>query len=278
MGVIDARGKAVKGLTYLILAIGTVIILAPIYFVLVMSSYTNEALHHTVPYWFSDQFWINTSELIERAHFFRVYSNSLIVSTFAVMGAVFFAALYGYGVSKYNFKGKKALTWIVIILMMIPQQVNLVGYVMQMRTMGFTGTLAPMIFVWLAHPFSAFFMIQFIKGAVPTEVIESGRIDGANELKILFSIAMPFLLPAFAAVGTLVFLWSWNNYLLPLVVANTMRLRTLPVFIQNLAGEYREELHLRATAVIWTIIPLVTVFSVFSKTFIKGIAAGAIKG
>lgn len=272
------KTQLVRTLLYAAMILSSIIVLFPFYCVLIMSSYDNDSLYSLVPYWFSDQFWVNSSTILIHSDFLRAYLNSIVVSCVSVLGAVFVAMLYGYGVSKYEFKGKKALTWFVIILMMVPQQVTLVGYVMQMRSMGFSGTLWPLIFVWLAHPFSAFFMIQFAKDAVPNEVIESGRMDGANEVRILFSLCMPFLLPAFSAVGVLVFLWSWNNYLLPLIMVNAHDIRTLPIFIKNVNGEYREDLGAKTNAVVWAIIPLITVFSIFSKSFIKGIAAGSVKG
>jgi multiple sugar transport system permease protein/cellobiose transport system permease protein len=271
-------GRLWRALLYAALGIGILAVLFPFYCVFVMSSYDNDALYSIVPYWFGDQFWVNTRTIFFQSDYLRAYLNSLVVSSCAVLGGGLIAILYGYGVSKYRFRGKAFLTWFVIVLMMVPQQVTLVGYVMEMRAMRFSGSLAPLIFVWLAHPFSAYFMIQFAKESVPDEVIESGRIDGANEARILFSLCMPFLLPAFAAVGVLVFLWSWNNYLLPLIMVNAHDVRTLPIFIQNLNGEYREDLGAKTNAVVWAIIPLITVFSIFSKSFIKGIAAGSIKG
>lgn len=265
-------------LTHLLLLILVIVILFPFYTMLVMSSRTSEELYRGVYYSFGSETKNNIIRVMTGAGFFRSYLNSIIVAAASVIGGSFVAASYGYGIAKYEFKLKGALTWFVLVLMMIPGQVSLIGFVMQMRAWKLTSSLWPLILSSLASPFCTYFMISFCKTSIPTEVLESARIDGASELKIFFQIAMPFMLPALAVIGILQFLWSWNNYMLPLITCDTVELRTLPLYIRSLTLEYLDDPAAKCTGVALTTIPIFIIYFMFSKTFISGIAAGAVKG
>jgi multiple sugar transport system permease protein/cellobiose transport system permease protein len=147
-----------------------------------------------------------------------------------------------------------------------------------MRNLGLGNTLWPVILAWAAFPFGAFFMIQFMREAVPTELLESARIDGCSEPGILARVVLPIVKPGLATLATLVFLWSWNNYLLPLVTINKAEWYTLPVFVSNLGIVYRTDYAARMLALTMATVPILVLFSLGSRTFIKGLTAGAVKG
>jgi ABC-type glycerol-3-phosphate transport system permease component len=254
-----------------------IITVFPFFVVLVMGTYTNDNLTRVVPYWFSNYFMGNLLSVL-RSNFLQSYFNSVFVSFTSVGICLLFSAMIGYGVSKFEFKGKKLITAFIVMTMMVPQQITIVGYVMEMRAFHMNNSLLPIIVCWFATPFAAFFMIQFIREAVPSEIIESARVDGANELHIFFAIVRPFIMPGIATIGILTFLWSWNSFMLPLLTVNKSNLMTLPVFINNLTSEYRDDIGSRMNAVSLTVVPILVVFSFFSKNFIKGIASGALKG
>ena len=264
--------------THLFLIILTITILFPFYTMLVIASRTTEELYRGVYYTFGAEIGGNIVRVVTGTGFFRGYMNSILVAVASVIGGSFVAATYGYGVAKFDFKLKKAFTWFVLVLLMIPGQVSLIGYVMQMRAWKLTSTLWPLILSAMASPFCTFFMISFCKTSVPSEVLESARIDGASELQIFFRIAIWFLLPALAVIGILQFLWSWNNYMLPLITCDTVELRTLPLYIRSLTLEYLDDPAAKCTGVALATIPIFILYFIFSKTFISGIAAGAVKG
>lgn len=271
------KRKILKILIILFVSFYVLITVFPVYIVLVMGSWKNDDLMRTVPYWFSDYFIQNLKNVLA-SNYFRSYGNSIIVSAAAVFGSAFVTTLLGYALAKYKFRGRNFLNKFVIATMMLPQQITVIGYVIEMRSLHMNNSLLPIIVCWLANPFAAFFMIQFMKESVPAEVLESARIDGAGEVKVLMKIVIPFIKPALATVGILVFLWSWNNYMLPLVTINKDNLMTIPLFVNNLGSEYRDDVGARMCAISLAIIPIIIMFSIFSKTFIKGISAGAIKG
>jgi len=121
-------------------------------------------------------------------------------------------------------------------------------------------------------------MIQFIKDAIPDEILECARLDGCSEPRIFSAIVTPLIKPGIATLATLVFLWSWNNYMLPLIVINKQEWYTIPLLVSTLGIEHRTDHAAQMCALALAIFPMATIFLLGSKTFIKGITAGAIKG
>lgn len=244
---------------------------------IMMSTYYSEDIFKGLPLVPSD-YWVENMKTVFQSNFVRVYGNSLLVSAASVLIGVLTSTLIGYAVAKYNFKLKGFLNYFIIVTMMVPAQVGLIGYVIEMRNLGFGDTLLPVILIWSAWPFGAFFMVQFIRDTIPSEIIECARMDGASEPRILFHIAMPILKPGLATLSTLVFLWSWNNYLLPLVTINNSNNYTIPLFVSTLGFVHRTDYGARMGALALATIPVLVIFLLGSRTFIKGITAGAVKG
>lgn len=266
--------KAVK---WLFIGLLTVISLFPFYVMVMMSTYYSEDIFKQLPL-LPSSYLFNNLETVFKTNFLKVYANSLTVSLASVLLGVFTSTLIGYAVAKFHFKLRRILTYFIIITMMVPAQVGLIGYIIEMRHMGFGNTLMPVILTWSAWSFGAFFMIQFIRDTVPNEIIECARIDGASEPGILFRIVFSLIKPGISTLSTLVFLWSWNNYLLPLVTINNSKWFTLPVFISTLGIVHRTDYGARMAALCIATLPVLLIFLLGSRTFIKGLTAGAIKG
>ena len=186
--------------------------------------------------------------------------------------------MIGFALAKYNFKGKKIIFGFVMAIMMIPGQISLIGYMLEMRTLRLSSTLLPLIFTWAAHPLGVFLMTQFISDGVPDELLESGRLDGCSEPGIFFRLVVPCVKPGILTLSTLVFLWSWNNYVLPVIMINKQELFTIPLMVNNLSNSFRSDYGAIMCALALSVLPMIVIFSLCSKTFIKGIAAGAVKG
>ena len=261
----------------LVFAVITFICLFPFYVLPVMGSYTTEELMKTLPFWFGSSFFKNTQTLLQ-SNFLRTYANSAFVTIFSIVGSVFNSVLISYAITKYRFKARKWLEGLIVVTMMLPGQISTIGYIVEMRALHLTNTLWPLVFTWLAHPFTAFFMVQFMRDSVPMEIIESGRIDGASEPRILLSLVCPFIAPAVSTIAILLVMWSWNNYTLPMLIINSNDMFTIPLFVSNLISEFRFDIGGRMAALTWAVLPLLVIFIIFSKSFIKGIAAGSVKG
>lgn len=266
-----------KGIAALAVAGVLCVVLFPFYIVLVMGTWQNDELLRTLPYFFGD-FFLGNVKIIMHSNFLRSYFNSIVVSLSAVILCTFSASLIGFALAKYEFRLRRYIFGFIIAIMMVPQQIAIVGYIIEMRVFGLQNTLFPIIVIWLANPFSAFFMVQYMKSSVPLEIVESARIDGCSEPRIYASIVVPFIKPAIATISILIFLWSWNNYMLPLIAISRGELYTVPLFITTLGTEYRDDYGARMCALSFAIFPIMIVYLISSKNFIKGITAGALKG
>lgn len=262
---------------YLVLGVISLIALIPFYMMFVMGTYYSEDLFKGLPLLVSDYFWENLKTTL--SHGLPVaYGNSIFVSVIAVAACLFTSITMGYALAKFEFKAKKFLLILVLTGMMLPTQISIIGYVMEMRVAHLTNTLWSVICVWIANPFSVFFMMQFMRDSIPEEMMESARIDGCSEPGILFRIVVPCMKPAITTVSTLVFLWSWNNYLLPLITLNKQKVYTLPLMISNISVSYRQDYGAQMLALALSTFPVLIIFIIGSKHFVKGITAGAVKG
>ena len=262
---------------YLILGVMSIIALFPFYMMFVMGTYYSEDLFHGLPLLVSDYFVENLKTTLDNG-LLATYLNSILVSAASVIACLFTSITIGYALAKFTFRGQRAILILVLIGMMLPTQISIIGYIMEMRVAHLTNTLWSVICVWIANPFSAFFMMQFLRDSVPEEMMESARIDGCSEPGILASIVVPCIKPAIMTVATLVFLWSWNNYLLPLITLNKQAVYALPLMISNISVSYRQDYGAQMLALALSTFPVLIIFILGSKYFVKGITAGAVKG
>lgn len=271
------KSKAVQIIKYVALTLLTLIMFIPLYTVFIMGTYYSEDIFHGLPI-LPSNYLIENLKTVVSSNFFLSYLNSFIVSVSAVILSAFACTTIAFALAKYQFKLQKAMLAFLMVIMMVPTQISIIGYVLEMRTMGLNNTLFPLIAVWIANPFGAFFMTQFMRDAIPNDVLESGRLDGCTEPGLLFHIIMPFIRPGVMTLVILVFLWSWNNYMLPLIIINKEDLYTIPLMINNLSNAFRTDYGAEMCALSLCIMPIILIFILCSKSFIKGIAAGAVKG
>ena len=265
------------GIKQILLILMTIVMFFPLYIVFIMGTYYSEDIFKGLPVIPSDYLLENIKMVISKGYF-RAYFNSITVSVASVIISVLISSLIGFALAKYKFKGKKLIFGFIMAIMMIPGQISLIGYMLEMRKIGLINTLLPLIFTWAAHPLGAFLMTQFISDAIPDELLESGRLDGCSEPGLFFGIVVPCIKPGFLTLATLVFLWSWNNYVLPLILVNKQEMFTIPLMVNNLSNAFRSDYGAIMCALALSVLPMIVIFSLCSKTFIKGIAAGAVKG
>ncbi|NCB91798.1 MAG: carbohydrate ABC transporter permease [Clostridia bacterium] len=255
----------------------TIVMFFPLYIVFIMGTYYSEDIFKGLPVLPGNYLLENIKMVISKGYF-KAYFNSITVSVASVIISVLISCLIGFALAKYKFKGKKLIFAFIMAIMMIPGQISMIGYMLEMRKLGLLTTLLPLIFTWAAHPLGAFLMMQFISDGVPDELLESGRLDGCSEPGIFFKIVVPCVKPGILTLATLVFLWSWNNYILPVILINKQELFTIPLMVNNLSNSFRSDYGAIMCALAFSVLPMIVIFSLCSKTFIKGIAAGAVKG
>ena len=267
-----------KGIaTTIFLVILAIITLFPFYLMIMMSTHTGQELFTELPLLPGDALVDNFKE-VAGSSFFKFYRNSLIASTTATIIGTLTSAMGGFALAKYQFKGKKLITRLILMTMMIPGQISLIAYVMEMRSMGLTNSLLPVIIPFTYSSFGVYWMMQSISSSLPDAVLESARIDGAGELRIFFKIVLPQIMPAIVTIALLLFLWSWNSYLVPLITISNMENYTVPLGIAMLNGMYRTNYAAKILALSLGTIPLVVLFAFGSKYFIRGLTAGSVKG
>lgn len=272
-----ARRRIGSVVKQLLLIFMTLIMFFPLYIVFIMGTYYSEDIFKAMPI-LPSSYLLNNLRMVISKGYFQAYLNSIIVSVCSVAISVLISTMIGFALAKYNFKGKKIIFGFVMAIMMIPGQISLIGYMLEMRTLRLSSTLLPLIFAWAAHPLGVFLMTQFISDGVPDELLESGRLDGCSEPGIFFRLVVPCVKPGILTLSTLVFLWSWNNYVLPVIMINKQELFTIPLMVNNLSNSFRSDYGAIMCALALSVLPMIVIFSLCSQTFIKGIAAGAVKG
>lgn len=270
--------RRIKKTLYVIpLAIVSLISIIPFYFMISMASHSTSEIYKGEILIFGNKMLDNLHTIISGG-FLRYYWNSFYTATLSAILCVFISAMGAYALTIYRFKGKDFLTTFIVASMMIPGQISLIGYTIEMRNLNLINTHMPLILTWGASAYGVFFIVQYLKNSLPIELIESARIDGSGEFRTFISIALPMIKSAIGTLFMLVFLWSWNNFLMPSTVLTQSDKFTIPLGIQTLATAYTQDWGARGAALAIAVIPLLIIFAIGSKYFIKGLAAGAVKG
>ncbi|MDF2513231.1 MAG: araQ 3 [Herbinix sp.] len=267
-----------KKLLFIIpLLVISVISLIPFYFIISMATHSTSEIYQGNLLMFGGKLVENIQTIIEGG-FLRYYWNSFYTASISGILCVFISAMAAYALTIYRFKGREFLSNFILASMMIPGQISLIGYTIEMKNLNLINTHIPLILVWGASAYGVFFITQYLKNSLPKELIESARIDGSGEFRTFISIAMPMIRPAIGTLFMLVFLWSWNNFLMPSTVLTQSNKFTIPLGIQTLATAYTQDWGARGAALAIAVLPILIIFSIGSKYFIKGLAAGAVKG
>ena len=265
-------------LTYTGLIVITLVMLLP-FFWLFFGSFKTQAEFFSNPgAWFPESFQINNYiELFVSGGFGGYMTNSIVVATAVVAGNVLFSAMAGYALAKLRFRGKGMVFPLVIVSMIVPYVALFVPQFVIVVQMGLVNTLTAIALPLLVMPLSVFIMRQFAH-AVPFELMEAARLDGAGEARIFFRIFLPLSGPGLATVGILSFLAAWNNFLWPLVVAQSQDTYTAPVGLA-VASQASNTLNfgvMLAGSMI-VLLPILILFLFLQKYFIQGVATAGLK-
>ena len=219
----------------------------------------------------------NDNELISIP---RGMLNSLIIALASSILTTYFSALTAYGIHVYDFKGKKLVFGFIIAIMMIPTQVSTLGFIQMMNKLHLTDNYIPLIVPAIAAPVVVFYMKQYMESVLPLEIIDSARVDGSNEFVTFNVIVLPILKPAIAVQMIFSFVASWNNYFVPALLLNKPELKTVPIMIAQLrSADYAKfdmgEVYMW---ILLAIVPVMIVYIILSKSIIRGVTAGSVKG
>jgi multiple sugar transport system permease protein len=219
----------------------------------------------------------NYIEILTRANFIEAFRNSVIVSSAVTAASLFTSSALGFVFAKYHFRGKEVLFAIVLSTMMVPFVVLLVPLYLTMAKVGLVDQLGGVVVVGLWTSIGVFMMRQFME-SIPNELIDAARIDGASEFQVYRRMIVPLAKAPLAALGVLVFLGSWDNFLWPSVILHNADNQTLPLLLYGLRSLYWSRYDLWSAGSMLTVVPVMIVYVFASKYFIRGFAMTGLKG
>jgi cellobiose transport system permease protein len=273
------RLYAASPLTYLGLLAAILLSVAPLWFMVVMASRPNSDITSIPPPLTpGDQLDDNVGRVLanEDVLFGQALLNSLLVAGVCTVSVVLLSSLAGFAFAKLRFRGRGALLLVVIGTMMVPVQLGLVPLYMLMGTLGLNGQLPAVMLPFLVSGFGVFMMRQYAGSAVPDELIDAARVDGASTLRIFWSVVAPALRPAAAVLGLLTFMERWNDFLWPYLTLDPDH-PTVQVALSRLSGGYYTDQALIMAGTLLGTIPLVVVFVLFGRQIIGGLMEGGVK-
>ncbi|HKE69407.1 MAG TPA: carbohydrate ABC transporter permease [Nocardioidaceae bacterium] len=265
------------------IAIGATIILSifPLYWMIVVASRdASAATTFPPPMTPGGNLADNVSTAIndDSSNLVKGLINSFIVSGTVAFSVVVISTLAGFAFAKLRFKGSTVLLAIILLTMAVPlQHIGIVPLYIMMIELGWVNTLQAVILPFLVNGFGIFLMRQYTIQAVPDELVEAARIDGASTLRIYWNIVLPAVRPGIAVLGLLTFMQNWNKFLWPLIALSPDN-PTVQVAIQQLTtGNYSADYSMIFTGTLLSILPLVVIFIAFGKQIVGGIMEGGVK-
>jgi multiple sugar transport system permease protein len=264
---------------FIIMAIGAIVMIAPFEWMLStsLSRSANVAMPRIPRFWPTDPSLFNYKVAITNLPLVRYYLNSLLVTGLSTLGYLFFSSLTGYAFAKGRFVGKSVLFIILLTTLMVPFEIRMIPMYLLMRQLHLSDTYAALILPFISGGFGTFLMRQYIS-AIPDELIDAARVDGANELTIYARIVLPLCGPVLAALTVLSALWRWNDVLWPLLVLSDRKLYTI-TFGLAIAGRSQgifTGVALATSAI--AILPLMILYLFLQRYIIKGIMLTGLKG
>lgn len=224
-------------------------------------------------------FFANAAKVMNdpAVNFWLALWNSIWSAGIIALSVVFFSTLAGWAFAKLRFAGSSVLLVFVIATMAVPTQLGVVPLYILFSELGWTGQVGAIIIPALVTAFGVFWMTQYLRQAVPDELIEAARVDGANSFRTFLTVGLPAARPAAAMLGLFTFVTAWNNFFWPFIVLDRQN-PTLPVALSLLQSNYFIDYSVVLAGVLLSTIPLLILFIFAGKQLVSGIMAGAVKG
>ena len=275
----DRRHRRIrKVISYLLLSVGAVVILFPIYIAIVNSLLAPSQIAHQPPPFFpTHPMWSTYPTAWNEGHLGLYLRNSAIMTAIIVVGQAVTAILAAYAFAFLSFPFRKTLFIVFLSTLMIPFEVTLITNLDTVTRLGWYNTFQGLTVPFLATGFGTFLLRQsFLQ--IPKDLSEAATLDGYGHWRFMTRVAVPLARPAVAAVAVFSFLASWNNYLWPLVVTgDNNNVRTVQIGLKLLANTEVQNINVTLAGTIIAIVPLVILLLVFQKQLVRGLTAGAVK-
>jgi raffinose/stachyose/melibiose transport system permease protein len=223
--------------------------------------------------------WENLVKAWTVGRFSQYLGNSLIITIPTVVGVVALSCLAGYAFGRLRFFGSKPLFYIFLLGLMVPFQSIMIPMYYGLRDLALLGSYWAMILpaIALGLPFGIFLMQAFFHD-LPADLADAARVDGCSEFGVFFKIMLPLAGPAVSTLVVFQFMWTWNAFLMPLLFLNEESLRPIALGLMFFSGRYTLNYGLVAAGVTLATLPLIAIYIIFQRQFMRGLTAGALKG
>lgn len=282
-------------LKYGLLTLGAIIMIVPFFDMLLGALRTpEERLARPPVYWPHDPQWINFVRVFTELPMLRWTTNSLLVTLVITLLQLTTSAMAGYALAKFSFRGGMSFFRFVLGAQMFPIFLFIIPWFFILRYfplaggndlfgaggLGFLGSYTAIVLPFTVTWYGVFLMRQFCM-AVPDELLDAARMDGAGEFRIFFTIVIPLVAPGLATLGIFTFVYHWNEVIWTMTVTRTAPdLQTIPVGIYLLRGAFKEEatVSLQQASIVVSIIPVMVVFLFLQRFYVRGLMSGSVKG
>lgn len=265
--------------TYLILVVGAIAFLLPFLWMLSTSLKTSQDVLQFPPSFLPSQFkWRNYPDGWRALPFTRYFLNSVLVTSLAMAGSLISSTISAYAFARLKSRHSAKLFVLVLATMMIPNEVTIVPQFIMFSKLKMVNTYWPLVLPsWFGAAFYIFLLRQFFM-TIPTELDDAARIDGASDLRILWSILLPLSKPGLAAVAIFAFVSNWNNYIGPLIYLRSLNKYTMALGLQLFNGQNITVYNQAMAVSIISLIPIIAVFLIAQRQFVQGITVSGIAG
>jgi multiple sugar transport system permease protein len=278
MESLKQRQRLTQILLYTLLVIGAVLALLPMVWMVSASLMPSGQASTYPPRFFpSTVTFEHYTDLFTRLNLGRYLLNSIFVAFVVTFASLIINAMAGYAFAKLRFRGRDRLFRLLSTGLVLPVQVAMLPLFLLLKNLGLINTYWGVIIPGLASIFGIFLVRQYAL-AIPDEMLDAARVDGASEFRIFWSIVVPGIMPILATLSIWTFLATWNDFMWPLIVLSDASHYTLPVALANLSGEHVQDTELMMAGSVLTVIPVMLVFLFLQRYYIQGVMAGSVKG
>jgi multiple sugar transport system permease protein len=219
----------------------------------------------------------NYVDLFTRLNLARYLMNSTLVAVSATLISLLINSMAGYAFAKLRFAGRERVFHVLLAALVIPGQVGMLPLFLMLRAMGLVNTMAGVVVPFMAGIFGIFMIRQYAM-SIPEDLLDAARVDGAGEYRIFWSIVIPVIQPILVTLAVFTFLSAWNDFMWPLIVLSDDAKYTLPVALASLSGEHVQDTGLMMAGSVLTVLPVVVLFVVLQRAYIRGVMMGSVKG
>lgn len=281
-----------KALIYMGLIALSAVILAPFYIIVVLALSSHTEVFAWPPVLLPETLqWSNFREVFEVTDFGRAMWNTFVIASVSTIGIVLIDGLAGYAFAKMRFPGRNTMFLLLLATLMVPVHVTIIPLFIMFRNFplaggndifgnggfGILNTYPSMILPFLATAYGTYLMREFMR-MLPNNLVEAARMDGAHEFAIFWKIYLPLARPALAVIAMFNFTAVWNEFLVPLVMTSTADMKVIQTALADFSGQETVRWTLLMSAVLMSIAPLLLMFVIGQKNFIKGVSLSGSKG